>query len=71
MTKKMILALAVIGVNATMLLLTPKPLAAQETWWGCGYRSCAPGLYNMCVNQGGGSTCTCSCDTPGAGGWYP
>jgi hypothetical protein len=67
MSRKVLLAVAVIAVNAAILMVTPKSASAQ-TVWGCGYNACAPHLVNVCVNDGGGSVCSCACDTPGAGG---
>lgn len=67
MSRKVLMAVAVIAVNAAIILATPKPVSAQ-TVWGCGYKACAPNLVNICVNDGGGSVCECACSTPGAGG---
>lgn len=72
MSRRTLVALAVIAVNAAIMMASPKPAFAQDASWGCGYRTCAPNLVSMCFSDPAANVhvCECACTTPGAGGTF-
>jgi hypothetical protein len=72
MSRRMVFAITLIGINALILMLVPRPVVAQTTW-GCGYVACGTTdsghpIYRVCFSDGGANVCGCACFNAGAGG---
>ena len=70
MSRRLLLSVAILGLNAVIWATVPRPVSAEQQVGACGYTVCEVlnglTLYPYCDYSNGVHQCGCGCDTPGA-----